>query len=297
MMLRILAQPVGLAAIACLTACQGPAPSPIVATLEPMTITVQSRTGGVVEEVFAKAGDHVAAGTPLVRLRPPAVAQRAELDRLLAAAKAASSPGQIVASLPAPLRAMLVDSHPDVVQAENQYVEALRAREAGAPSERLDRAASERVAVRSRISRLVSSGDAGASPLVQFLEARRRELAAVGDGVVRSDRAGSVDLLDLSAGDRVAPGGAVALVVAADAYSAEFELPAGVALPSAGATGKARLGAQVVDWTVESIHRRPIPPGLREDRAVSHRVAVRARLASAPGVVPGARAEFLWSGM
>lgn len=274
-----------LAVVVCLTACQRSIPSSVTASVEPLTITVISRHGGTVEEVFAKAGDRVAAGAPLVRLRPAALAHRDELDRLLAAAKA-------TASLPPALRNMLVDSHPDVERAESEYVEALRAREKGGPEERLTRAAAERAAVRSRISRGIGSGG-----VVPFLEARRRELAAVGDGLVRSEHQGSVDLLDLRPGDRVLPGGAVALVLTGEAYRAEFDVPPGVRPPAVGAQGTANLEDRRLQWTVESVHRRLIPPGLREDRSVSHRVAVRARIEAAGTIAPGARAEFRWAGM
>lgn len=280
--------PVGFAVAVGLTACRSSVPLPVVASVEPLTVTVISRAGGTVEEVFAKPGDRVAVGAPLVRLRPATLARRDELDRLLAAAKA-------TASLPAALRNMLVDSHPDVERAEREYVEALRARDAGGPSERLTHAAAERVAVRNRISRQVGSGGAGVVP---FLEARRRELDALGDGLVRSEHGGSVDLLDLRPGDRVPPGSPVALIVTGEAYSAEFEVPPGVAPPAAGAQGAAHLDGRRLQWTVESVHRRLIPPGLREDRSVSHRVAVRARIdAAGTIVVPGARAEFRWAGM
>jgi multidrug efflux pump subunit AcrA (membrane-fusion protein) len=222
----------------------------------------------------------VAKGAILVRFDTgPLGEQRRSLASALESSRS-------LAAIPRAAGAMVVDTHPDVLAAEDRYTAALAAWEQAPGNGRaaLDRAAAERVDVRRRIARSLGRSSAGIGETVATLEARLRDLdRALADREVKAPIDGVVEILDLHPGDRIAPGGPAAVLTLPGEYICEFRGEASVGgvllgvLPSGGK----------VEATVEGSVKRVVPVALREDRRIAEESIVRARFRLDTPLAPG----------
>ncbi len=265
-------------------------PGAITVPIQPVTVLVPTKSGGVVAEVFGKPGDRVAKGSLLLRLETgPLGAQRRNLASALRVTRAALQSSKELSVLPAGLRSAVIEVHPDVMAAEDRYVRAVagldRARSSSAEAE-WNQAAAERTLVRERLSRSLSAtGAAGdLAAMIPLLEGRIRDIdQSLADSDVRATTDGVIDILDLRAGDRLLPGGAAAVLVLAGDYFCEFPVPVAdsgelrVGLESSGTIGP---GREAIRWRIERLGLRTIPVGFRENRQVAQETQVRARFSA-----------------
>lgn len=282
-------------------------PLSVRATIEPVTYLVTSTIGGTVMEVAVHAGDHVEQGQLLVRFQAGEWA--VEHAQLIAARNALESAlkerGDLL-NLPSQARSVIQESHPDVVRAENQYVQALADFEDSSNGERqaarirLDAAAAERIRVRHQISSILSSGTSDLQKLLATLRTRIAEIdKLLSDAEVRAASSGTVDILEIHTGDRILPGHPVASITADGEYSSAIVLrSSGVTRIRPGMLLKGSLvnGRLPFDWRVDSISQRTIPLVLRESRQIAEETVLKARIifpAAFPGAIqPGTAADF-----
>lgn len=276
-------------------------PGSIGVPVQPVTVMVSVRSGGVVAEVPGKPGDRVVKGSLLLRLETATLAaQRRNLESALRVTRATLQTSRELSVLPAGLRSAVVEVHPEVTAAEDRYVRALAAldrlrTESGDPTAAQTewrQAAAERTTVRERLSRSLSNAGAAAdlAAMIPLLEGRIRDLdQALADGEVRAPADGVIDILDLRAGDRLLPGSPAAVLLLPDEYFCEFSVPVADAAHLATgmeSTGSLGPGGDAIRWRVASLTQRTIPVGLRENRQVAQEALVRARFA-ARGVARG----------
>ena len=187
--------------------------------IEPEAVITAATLGGRVKSVLAHRGQHVEAGQVLVSFEAEELDARVKQAR---AVLALAPPGVIattasfVERVPPSIWASLLQTDPVRVEAEREYAEALAAAErdgTAAARAQLKRAESSRVAAFQRIDDLrtqtlvsLEKVRAEAERTMLWLSSQRERLE------VRSPVSGIIELLDLTAGDDVMPGGAVALV-------------------------------------------------------------------------------------
>jgi multidrug resistance efflux pump len=207
--------------------------------IEPESVPVFPATGGRVAEVLARAGQPVKAGQLLLRMAP------SELDRkvlvslhALRSAPAAPTGSSALERVPLATWMRLERTDPARLAAEQEYVTALDGFErspSAAGRARLGRAiARRRTAYESqavyRASNLSALREAErtSADLAGWLE---RQLARLD---VRATVGGVVELLDLSAGDTVAPLWPVALIDPAGRFTVEANIGEGRRAPRPG---------------------------------------------------------------
>ena len=96
--------------------------------VSPLLTIPRARFGGIVREVYAKTGDRVESGQLLVRFEAKELEARlVQLRKAAQAAEAAVKGGNAIAQIPAQVRQSLSEMHPDTIQAEQEYVDALAA--------------------------------------------------------------------------------------------------------------------------------------------------------------------------
>lgn len=255
--------------------------------IEPLSVVVTAKAGGVVREALARPGERISAGQALLRFDAAAMeAQRTDLRAALESAKG-------IASLPRAAGDVAVDAHPEVIAAEEAYVRALEQFDRAPAQARaaLDRAAAARTETRMRIGRRLSKSAAGMSSTAATIEARLRDLdRTLEEREVRAATAGVVEILDLRAGDRVPPGGPIAVLTVPGEYVCEFTAPRADGL-AAGAAVRVMLGGRTVEGRVERLETRRIPVALREDRRVAEEIVARVRVASETPIAAGAPAK------
>ena len=213
------ASAVASALVLVLARSRGEAPALIHGRMEPEAVVAAAVLGGRVEAVLARRGQHVEAGQVLVRF------DAQELDERLSRASAAlrEAPAHVIATtasfverVPPATWASLLQTDPARLQAEREYVAALASMESNgnaAAHARLKRAEAQRVTAFRRADDLrphtlanLETVRAEAQRTILWLKSQRERLE------VRSPVSGTVELLDLMAGDTVMPGAAVALV-------------------------------------------------------------------------------------
>lgn len=187
--------------------------------IEPEAVIAAATLGGRVKSVLARRGQHVDAGQVLVRF------EAEDLDARMKQAQAAlalAPPGVIattasfVERVPSSIWASLLQTDPVRLAAEREYGDALAAAERDgtvAARARLKRAETLRVSAFRRTDDLrpqtlvnLEKVRAEAERTLLWFTAQRERLD------VQSPVGGIVELLDLTAGDNVMPGAAVALV-------------------------------------------------------------------------------------
>ena len=274
-------------------------PGSLAVPVQPVTMLVPAKSGGVVAEVFGKPGDRVAKGELLLRLETaPLAAQRRDLSSALRVTRATLQSSKELSVLPAALRSAVIEVHPEVTAAEDRYVRAVaaldRARSSSAEAE-WNQAAAERTRVRERLSRSLSTAGAASdlAGMIPLLEGRIRDIdQSLADSDIRATADGVIDILDLRAGDRLLPGGAAAVLLLPGEYYCEFPVPVAdsaalrIGMESGGAIGP---GKEAIRWRIERLGLRTVPVGLRENRQVAQETLVRARF-SAGEVVRGSLA-------
>jgi hypothetical protein len=131
---------------------------------------------------------------------------------------------------------------------------------------------------------MLSKSAAGMSSTVATLEARLRDLdRAMKERVAAAPADGIVEMLELRPGDRVPPGGPVAVLIVPGEYVCEFVvkgLAPGVAVTVLA--GGLRIAARV-----DRVEARRLPVVLREDRREEEEVVARARFSSETPIAPG----------
>lgn len=274
-------------------------PGSVTVPVQPVTMVVAAKSGGVVAEVFGKPGDRVAKGTLLLRLETaPLAAQRRDLASALRVTRATLQSSKELSVLPAALRSAVIEVHPDVTAAEDLYVRAVagldRARSSpsalSAAESEWNRASAERTQVRERLSRSLSNAGAAAdlAAMIPLLEGRIRDIdQALASSEVRAPADSVIDILDLHAGERLLPGAPAAVLLLPGEYFCEFPVPVADSAPlRVGQESDGTLGAgrQAIRWRIESLGLRTIPVGLRENRQVAQETHVRARFAAGEAV-------------
>ena len=268
--------------------------------LEPLTAVAAAELGGVVAEVCARPGESVKRGQVLVRFKQVELRERVEeLRHAVNAAESAREARRALDRVPDRVKRYLYETDPEVVTAEQAYIEALQnyertgPRDRAAAEARLAEASRVRVQVRRRLDAALS-GNAGVALAIASV---RRSLADA-ERLLQSTEArapvdGVVDILDLRPGDRVLPRGAVAVLVRPLEYSAEFVLSPELA--ERVATG-AELGATVEGREfrarVESVTKRMPSVAFREQTQMKEETVVRARLDAQQSFRPGTAVEF-----
>jgi multidrug resistance efflux pump len=253
-------------------------------TVEPLSVAAIAKVGGTVAEVLVRQGDTVSKGRPLLRFESGTlVDQRRALVAALESTKG-------VASIPRAANDLAVDAHPEVLAAEEEYVRALAWFEQSRADGRegLERAARARTETRRRIGRLLMKSTAGLSSTAAMLEARLRDIdRALEDREVRAPADGTVEMLDLRAGDRVAPGGPGALLTVPGEYVCEFTVGSvGSIAPGVVLRGSIDGGLRV-EARVERVDTRRVPVALREDRRIADEIVVRARFSTEAQIPAG----------
>jgi multidrug resistance efflux pump len=280
-------------------------PRSVSGSLEPVTVVVGSGPGGTVSEVLVREGETVRKGQPLVRLDAASLRARCDqLKKALRLLETEEAAGQAFARLPDGLRSIALESHPDVVRAENDYVRALESYQRASPQDRdaakvrLDRAARERTQARLRIAWIL--GHASDPSQVQAVAAILRQNLSNLEGLLagaelRAPCDGAVDILRVKPGDRLLPASPVAMLIVHGEYSSDFAPPdADIARLQPGMRLKGKLlgsGTRFA-WRVDSITKREIPAPFRENRDVAEQMIVHARVSCLQPFAPGARAEF-----
>lgn len=273
--------------------------------LEPVTTVVGSGPGGTVVEVFARQGELIHKGQLLVRLDAGELRKRCEgLRTTLRFLDDAMQNGDVLARLPSRTREFLFNSHPDIIRAENAYVDALQSFERASSGRReiersrLDRAAADRTRVRRRIAASFARGS-DKKELTSIAASVRTNLAAAEEllehAEVRSPSDATIDLLDIHVGDRLAPGTPVAVLLVNGEFFSDIVIPgAEIARLSKGMSLNGALADsnRFFKWYVESISKRQVPVPFRENRQIADETVVRARISLARSVAPGATANL-----
>ncbi len=263
-----------------------------------------SRPGGTVREVLVRPGDSVEQGQVLVRLESAqASEQLRQLDKAIGTVQSAIESRRLTTGVPDSLRGVVLESHPDIVDAEKEYGSALAAFEESSGGGReaarraLERAARRRVDSRREVSRALAgagSGEELATLLGRLRKSRDEAERLVVEADVRAPERAVVDIIDLHPGDRIRAGHPVGLLVLPGEYSCEFspteaevpKLRKGMVLPGRLADGRP------VEGRIESVEARTAPFVLRDDRQASQVHVVRARVRPAERLRPGTTVRF-----
>ena len=296
---------VASAVLVSLPAARTDAPAKWTGTIEPEVVGAASKTGGTVREVAVRAGQQVSRGQVLVRFDVSGIeARRQQLADAVRAAESAIADSRATGRISARARAQLVESHPDVMDAESEYAAALRefenANEGGraAAQARLDRAGERRVDVRRRLGRLLTGATQAEwwLALIPGLRENIRELDdLLREAEVRAPEDAVVDLLDVVPGQRILPRSPVALLALPGEYYCEIRIP--VSEMSRLKVGMAVRGMlqtthRPIEWRVASVTRRAVPAAFRDDRRVSEEGVVRARVSLPETLRAGTVARF-----
>lgn len=261
------------------------------APVQPVTLLLTAKSGGVVAEVFAVAGSRIAKGAPLLRFDTATlIAQRGNLTAALRATRGALQTSKELFALPQSLRSSVIEVHPDVTAAEERYVRSVAAldRDPSSPSVQAawQQAATERTQVRERLSQSLanSSATGGLAAMIPVLESRLHDLdQAIAASEIRSPFDAEIDIFDLHPGDRLLPGTPAASLLLPGEYFCEFPVPvADSAHLKVGTESSGWIGAEreYVRWRIESLTLRTIPVGLRENRHIAQERLVRARFSA-----------------
>lgn len=267
--------------------------------IEPVLSLSYSGLGGEVVEVCARPGDWVKKGQVLLRL------DASELrDRLKALAfaersiRAELSGRGVLERVPNRIKRYLYQTHPDVVDAEEEYVRALSAWEQAPESGRavaeakLAIAADQRTRAKNRLDRILATpaGQEELGLVVTNIGKNRSEVEQLlAEREVRAQADGSVDILDLRPGDRLLPRQPAATVRVAQEYTARLVMPAA---STAQLQVGARVNGDVASAVVESVTQRKVPAAFREKRSLEDDTVVRVRFHSATAIVPGSVGRF-----
>jgi multidrug resistance efflux pump len=166
---------------------------------EPQARIVTALPGSTIAEVFVAKGAVVKAGELLVRLRP---------RRTAISPETVDAAASLLRRMPPQTWQQLIASDPQLLRAEQEYVDAARAHErenSGANAARLRRALATRERAQQRLGRL---GPAGIDAIATEYEQAVRDASAE----VRAPCAGTIEIFDLHTGDPVPPSGRVALI-------------------------------------------------------------------------------------
>lgn len=200
--------------------------------IEPETVPVVSLMGGTLAEILAHPGEHVTAGQLLVRF------ESSELDSRLARVHSAlrivpehlvEDAASLLERLPPDTVARVMRTDPQRIAAEQEYLDALAQLEANrseASQKRLHRAENRRRQAYQRAGELRSGGLQALGKLqgeglhtLHWMDAQRDRLE------IRAPADGVVEILDLKAGDVVAPLSKVALLDLGGKFMVEARLP------------------------------------------------------------------------
>ena len=273
-------------------------------SVAPVLSIPDSAMGGVITEVCARPGDPVKVGQVLVRFNAAELQQRLRELQLAELSVAAQLAGRgVLERVPERLKRYIYQTHPDVVNSEQQYVRALDAWEKLAGTRRageeasLAAAAQQRTLARRRLDRVLAiSGDRDEMALViRNIRKNRAELQQLlRDREVRADVNGIVDILDLKPGDKMFPKLPVATIRMDGEYSVD------VILPDSGAMQVKRgqmiagnlVNGAAIQAIVESVSRRKIAVAFREQRNVEEDTVIHLRFHSDRAIVAGLPAQF-----
>ena len=262
--------------------------------INPVLTIPRALFGGTVREVLAKTGDRVESGQVLVRFEAGDLETRLmQLRKAAHAAEAAVKGGNAMAQIPNQVRQYLYEMHPDTVNAEREYVDALAASDPA----RLRRATEERMAVRRSLGQLFADrANAGDSQV--YLAEIARNIAEVEkllrDAEVRAPSSAVVDLLDAHIGEKFQPGQPVAVLISAGEYSVQLgAAEAELTRLHSGMSLKGRLeGGGTIDAKIESISMRKLPVIARDNLQAAEEPVVRLRIVSAVPLRAGTAATF-----
>lgn len=275
----------------------------ITAPVQPVTLLVTARAGGVVTEVLSAPGAQVVQGATLVRFDTVTLStQRDHLAAALRSTRSALESANKLSALPAALRATVIEVHPEVTAAEEKYVRAVAAldRDPNSQSAKSNwqQAATERTQVRERLGQSLANPASaeGLKAMIPLLESRLQDLnQALAISEIRAPANGQIDILDLHPGDRLPPGAPAAVLLLPNEYFCQFPLPLTQSehlKPGMAATAEIGPQRHQVRWHLESLELRTIPVGLRDNRHISQERLVRARFTSPLPNLRGATAVF-----
>ena len=264
--------------------------------LHPVMHIPRAIFGGLVSEVLVQAGQHVEAGQLLLRFDAKELESRiAQLQQAARTAQATIT----ISEIPPQARQYVFEVHPDTMQAEREYVDALAVLESAAEKDRaaaatrLQHASQERGLVRGRLAANMSSAASGEA-LRGFLEQTTRSIAEaqrlLQETGVRAPANAVVDLIEVHAGERLPPGAALAILVSDMDYSLELPIAAAEAARlHAGMKLKGRLEgkAQPVEALLETITAHKVPVIARENLQIGEESILKLRFHSAAPLRPG----------
>jgi multidrug resistance efflux pump len=271
----------------------------------PVLSIPRARFGGIVCAVLAKTGERVEAGQVLVRFETKELETRLmQLRKAAQAADAAVKGGNAMAQIPHQMRQYLYEVHPNTVQAEREYIDALAALEQAQGADRaaadlrLRHASEQRTLVRRRLGETFAGSANGEDSRVYLAEIARN-IAEVEkllqDAEVRAPSNAVVDLLDARAGEKVQPGQPVAVLVSVGEYAVDLavteselrRLHTGMALK-----GRLQGSRRQIESRIESISTRKLPVIARDNLRTAEEPVVRVRIVSAAPLLAGAIAAF-----
>lgn len=274
------------------------------AVIEPATVAVETPAGGVVEEVFVEPGQLVVKGQPIARFSSGELrARRTDLLAALRAVERAGHTREIFTRIPAQLRTYIYQSHPDLKDTEEKYVQALEmlqhapADSRGAALDRLNRAAEDRMRVRRELARGLTNSGAALEPV---LAALRKNIAEVDRLLERCEvtalSAGIIEILNVQPGTRLRPKSPVAMVQLPGEYFSEIvidEAEAARLQPGMPGRGALTQSGQPFEWRVEKIEKRRVAFAFRDDWRRPEENILRAAVTSRLAIEPGAAARFV----
>jgi multidrug resistance efflux pump len=272
--------------------------------VNPVMTIPRARFGGTVREVLAKTGDRVERGQVLVRFEAGELEARLmQLRKAAQSAETALKGGNAMAQIPNQVRQYLSEMHPDTVNAEREYVDALAVFDQAqgafreAANIRLRHAAEGRTRVRRHLGKLFSGSANGEDSRMYQAEIARNITEVeklLQDTEVRAPSNAVVDLLDAHAGEKIQPGQPVAVLVSVGEYSVDLgATEAELTRLHAGMTLKGRVeGSRRIEARIESISMRKLPVIARENLQTAEEPVVRARIVSAVPLRAGSIARF-----
>jgi len=207
--------------------------------VEREAVPVLSAAGGRVAEVLAVAGQKVEAGQLLLRMEPSDFDRKLHRSlQALDSAPTAHASSSLLERVPLATWAQLARTDPARLAAEQEYVTALEDLQrspSAAARARVSRATARRRAVYesqavyqpSTLSALREAERASAD-LIRWLERQRGRID------VRAPVGGVIELLDLSAGDAIAPMSPVALIESLGRFTVQAQVGEGRRAPRPG---------------------------------------------------------------
>ncbi len=273
-----------------------------VGVVEPVVALAISPTGGVVEEILVKEGERVRYGQVLLRFNTAGLERRRqELSSSAQALASADDARKSFAGLPGEIQNAMRDSHPDVLEAERDYLRALADFEAASAvnhdvaQQRLNAAAASRVNARRRVNDILMARPESAVDREGLLGSVRDQIAEMDHAIhaaeMRSEVDGVVDLVPVHANDRVLPGRPVVSIVVDRQYFSELSVPA-AAKPEGPCRATLLDNRQSIDCRVDKSEIRNIPAVLRGPGQAAEARVLRIRMSSSIPWHPGAKAQF-----